>query len=802
MSENLEKALAKDSLGPRIIAAEDQLAPLPEAVYNSKKAPKYPSAVVANTTYQYARKGTVREKFAKLEYNLTEIAKSEHTESYVMRSFQKHVTLMLKGGWHLDGRNPKTIAYIYDRIRELEVNANLPFDELLQETVQSLVAYSNAFIVFVRENKRSSGKRLRRYGTMLAPIAAAFPADPTTFKARIDSRGRVEGWKQDPSGTYSSTDEYSYANHSVLHAYYNRKPGFIAGTPWIVPALDDIRSWRRLEELSEIMSNRFSFPLLHYKIGNDKYPAEEYDRGPTEIQQAKEKIQSLPSDGVFITPHRHDISAVGTDQAMLDLEPYMKYWEARVISGLNLSALDLGRGDSANKATAQQLSKGLADFCTDLQRALSRFFKFGLFDKLLEEGGYKLTAENRIEIKFPVIDTADYVLLEKHNQHMFSMNSITESEMRRRLGLQPITEAMRKEMYFALYDIKADELAHKQNMEVAKVSGNSTGQSSSPSRTSQIKRKNKAENVNRPTNQEGKLTSKTKPVRDAVLNEWLSISSKEDTKQAKDAFLSKCIELITPVYTDSLKAGMDACGALVGDSYDFVGDSLKDRFINTILKDKFIQVFDAIHLERHETSKLVRISLLEMSAAYIERILDSADSVAYNCGFLFAANLNKDVDSVVWKNYGGPKHQVQLHEACFDTLSLLEGDKDILVLNFKEDSDSIMTDREFGLWHVAKSLVDNGSLNMDTDKYLSLLSEIATIGDKRLTTKQRETLKSSTFCGPNRSFPVSDCNHYTTALEMIDHYKGPGDKSSIRARIDKRGKSLKCSSSKSTKNSR
>jgi len=70
---------------------------------------------------------------------------------------------------------------------------------------------------------------------------------------------------------------------------------------------------------------------------------------------------------------------------------------------------------------------------------------------------------------------------------------------------------------------------------------------------------------------------------------------------------------------------------------------------------------------------------------------------------------------------------------------------------------------------------------------------------KKLTTKQRKKLKSNVFCGPNRSFPVNDCAHYTAALRLLGRYKGPGDKSKIRSCIERRGKKLGCSGAKKEK---
>jgi hypothetical protein len=53
----------------------------------------------------------------------------------------------------------------------------------------------------------------------------------------------------------------------------------------------------------------------------------------------------------------------------------------------------------------------------------------------------------------------------------------------------------------------------------------------------------------------------------------------------------------------------------------------------------------------------------------------------------------------------------------------------------------------------------------------------------RLTAKARAGLRSSTFAGPNRSFPIPDKSHARAALSLIRH-AAPGDRPKIRARAD------------------
>lgn len=71
---------------------------------------------------------------------------------------------------------------------------------------------------------------------------------------------------------------------------------------------------------------------------------------------------------------------------------------------------------------------------------------------------------------------------------------------------------------------------------------------------------------------------------------------------------------------------------------------------------------------------------------------------------------------------------------------------------------------------------------------------------KKLTTKDRKKLKSGTFCGPNRSFPVNDCKHAATAKAFLGRSKfSAATKKKIAACINRRAKALGCPEGKPAK---
>lgn len=71
------------------------------------------------------------------------------------------------------------------------------------------------------------------------------------------------------------------------------------------------------------------------------------------------------------------------------------------------------------------------------------------------------------------------------------------------------------------------------------------------------------------------------------------------------------------------------------------------------------------------------------------------------------------------------------------------------------------------------------------------------IKDAKLSTEARKKLGGSTFCGPNRSFPVPDCAHVTAARRLIGRAKvGDGTKSKILGCVSRKAASMSCGGKK------
>lgn len=65
--------------------------------------------------------------------------------------------------------------------------------------------------------------------------------------------------------------------------------------------------------------------------------------------------------------------------------------------------------------------------------------------------------------------------------------------------------------------------------------------------------------------------------------------------------------------------------------------------------------------------------------------------------------------------------------------------------------------------------------------------------DAKLSTERRNKLKTGSFCGPGRSFPVPDCAHVTAARRLIGRAKvSDATKAKILACVNRKAKSLGC----------
>lgn len=68
----------------------------------------------------------------------------------------------------------------------------------------------------------------------------------------------------------------------------------------------------------------------------------------------------------------------------------------------------------------------------------------------------------------------------------------------------------------------------------------------------------------------------------------------------------------------------------------------------------------------------------------------------------------------------------------------------------------------------------------------------------KLTAKTRNALPSSSFAGPDRSYPIEDASHARNALARAAQNAGPALKAKIRAKVHKKYPGIKVEGEKSS----
>lgn len=408
---------------------------------------------ISNKTISYTERH--RGTWFRPEYNLDEIQIAQDTDSFLFRALKRKTNRFLVSGWEITGENPEVVAYIKRRIKEIEYISKKPWDILITETAHDLLRFSNCMWVKARNRYASSGKTRKTLGSgkEVEPVAGYFILPFETLAFKTKRNGEIKKVKQEtPAGDFKE-----FFPEDLIHFYDNRKPGFAMGTPETITVLDDIALLRRLEENIESLVESNLYPLFHYQVGSDTFPERYSPDGMKETDIVKRTIEYMPAGGVYVSDHRHKISAIGSQGKALEIQEYLKYFKQRIFTGLGVSGVDMGEGDTANRSTANALSKSAIQDVEALQRNLKTFIEFYIFNELLLEGGYDpLEEENKVEIKFGVVDIENKNKIENQSIQLFTNNVISQTEARVKLGLKP--ELKEEGSYHSLYTYPLAEL--------------------------------------------------------------------------------------------------------------------------------------------------------------------------------------------------------------------------------------------------------------------------------------------------------------------------------------------------------
>jgi len=464
-------------------------------------------------------------------YDLAEIGRAIDIEPYINQSVRKHREQILKEGFRLKGEDPEMVDYCNNRLFEISLISGITTQQMVREFTTNLVAYGTAFLVVRRDAERSSGRTIRMHGKDREPIAALYPLDPTSVSVALNDYGHPVRWKQRVPNAVGNQTEITFDADDVIVATIDKKPGFVFGTPYILPTLDDVRSLRRLEEIAEVIGQRHAFPLLHFKVGLDEIGPQVFDDGTSEVDLVKSLVDNMSSQGGLVTSNRVEGVLLGGDKQTLDIEPYLQYFEKRVLGGLRLSEVDLGRGETASKASAVTVSQGLQDSARDFQAVIADVFNNYLFLPLCLEGGFDVKpTENMVTLDFTMIDREEERAKQSHGSDLYMNGAITHAELRKEyLGKNECSEDEKCDLY--------QEKEHERQKELTKMTGEQAIQKAKVTKSQSAK--NKTANKNRPRNQHGRKAAKTKVTKNSMdlAKDGYSVIQESCMYETRDIFL-------------------------------------------------------------------------------------------------------------------------------------------------------------------------------------------------------------------------------------------------------------------------
>jgi hypothetical protein len=213
-------------------------------------------------------------------------------------------------------------------------------------------------------------------------------------------------------------------------------------------------------------------------------------------------------EGGLVTNERVEIKAIASNQ-IIDAKDYLNYFEARVFTVLGVSALMMGRGNTANRSTGDNLSGEFTDRVKAYQRVLEAFIDDHMLNEILMEGGFDsvINADDAVSFQFKEIDFDSLIKKENQAVFLYEHNAISEDEMRTLLGRDPIEDGdARGKMHLQLVTIAT--LEAEAALAPAPATGTTTGGGAASK--AQTKKKKATDNKTKPANQSGVKSSPKK----------------------------------------------------------------------------------------------------------------------------------------------------------------------------------------------------------------------------------------------------------------------------------------------------
>lgn len=483
-----------------------------------------------------------RAQFEVPEYDFNKIIQAVDNDSFVRQAFNKYKELLWKEGWDIVGENDDAVAYLWERLDLMEFIMRRSFNNFLLDVGDQLMKFGNVFIVKVRGDIR---RFINSPIVTATPIAGYYILPAETVKIKRDRNNKILGYTQDNNKLVSiysdgTDDPPQFKPDEVIHLAFDKRPGTVFGSPFMTAVMDDIIALRQMEQDVQNLVNKQLHPLFKYKVGTEAEPADE-----AEILHAYRELDGMRSEAGLVLPERHDVEVIGAEGSALDATKYLQHFMNRALAGLGISAHHLGiMGEGGNRSVTDRLDAALYDKVKTYQKELADMIRLEIFTELLIEGGFDPITHPLLEgisdrcmFRFREIDADSQIKRETHELQKWSLNAVTDRELRLALNMAPdrpeeeTLAAMQARMSIAQTDAAAEAQARFQPPALAKGADGSTKQlqpaqkpdAATPASKGIRNPSNNQRGVGnkiRPSNQFGRRTSPN--VRHSLDEDWLN----------------------------------------------------------------------------------------------------------------------------------------------------------------------------------------------------------------------------------------------------------------------------------------
>ena len=479
------------------------------------------------------------------DFDLEDIQNGYNTDSYIRQGVDKYVDQIFKEGYSFYGTDANAVEYLKLRLSYIAEASNTPTNQLLMDIAEDIVKYGNCMVVKARSNDPNALPQ----GTTVTglygkdPVVGYFCANPVTMKCKRDEFGTITEWQQDNDG-----GTQTFAPEDVVHFYYKREKGNAYGTSFLIPVLDDVRALRQAEENVLKMMYRNIYPFYHVAVGT-----EEQTGTTREVEELKAAIDGMDVEGGLVTTERVKITPIASDK-VIDAEPYLRYMESRVFSGMGIPEIMFGRGNTANRSTGDNMTSEMADRIRAMCRVIEMFFNSFIIKELLMEGGYDpvLNPDQAVEFRFNDNDVDVMIKKQVHAIYKYEHNAIAEDEMRDELSMDPIPDGDRAKLFVELITRETLRVQAELNTQVAKATATQTGTAETNNKQKNQGGKSSGGSGNKKSSSQSKNSIEPQSI-------GLIKDSIDNMENSIDNYIKECFDTNTQITQAKLMEKVVAC---------------------------------------------------------------------------------------------------------------------------------------------------------------------------------------------------------------------------------------------------